>query len=124
MRGKPLGKTCCRKRRRNSSGSAEVLRVGCNFEQRRRAAGKQKREQPPLVLPHQGYKHVRHAEDQVEVADGQQVLLALAEPLVASIGLTLGTVPVATRVVGDSLMTAARALIAMATERGGAAPCD
>jgi len=104
--------------------SAEVLGVGCHFEQRGGAAGKQQCEQPPLVLPHQGYERVRHAEDQMEVADGQQFLLALREPLIASVGLTLGTVPVAARVVGDGLMTATRALIAMATERGRAAPCD
>jgi hypothetical protein len=109
---------------KQSNLSTEVLRVGCNFEQCGGAARKQKREQPPLILPHQRHERVRHAEDQVEVADRQQFLLTLVEPLVASVGLALGTVPVAARVVGDDLMTAARALIAMATERGGAAPCN
>src|SRR5258706_16334772 len=58
------------------------------------------------------------------VAHGQHFLLALGEPLVASVGLALGTVPVATGVVRDGLMAAVRALIAMSAERSRAAACD
>src|SRR5260370_7020440 len=65
-----------------------------------------------------------HAEDQVIVAHRQQFLLALGEPLFASVGLALGTVPVTTRIVGDGLMAAVGALIAMSAERSGAAAGD
>src|SRR5260370_39128042 len=65
-----------------------------------------------------------HAEDQMIVAHRQQFLLALGEPLFASVGLALGTVPVTTRVVGDGLIAAVGALIAMSPERSRAAACD
>src|SRR5216683_1227923 len=78
----------------------------------------------PLVLPHQRHQCVRHAEDQMIVVHGQQFLLALGEPLVASVGLALGTVPVTTRGVGDGLIAAVGTLIAMSAERSCAAACD
>jgi hypothetical protein len=102
----------------------ETLRIGRHFEQSGGAGFEQEFEQESLVLPDQGNEGMRHAEDQVEVADGQQFLLALGEPLVASVGLTLGAVPVAARVVRDSLMAAACALISMSTECSGAATRD
>ena len=100
---------------------AEMLGVGSHFEQRGGAALEQQREQPPLILPHQRHERVRYAEDQMEVARRQEFLLALREPLLASVGLALGAVPVAARVIRDGLMTAAHALIAMSAERDGTA---
>ena len=65
-----------------------------------------------------------HAEDQVVVADGQQFLLSLGQPLIASTGLAFRAVPVAAGVIRDGLMSAARARIAMTTERSGTAASD
>src|SRR5271166_4500477 len=78
----------------------------------------------PLVLPDQRDQRVRHAEDQVEVANRQQFSSPGAQPLLPGIGLALGTVPVAAGVVRDGLMPAANALIAMPTECGRAATLD
>ena len=74
---------------------AEMLGVGGHFEQRGGAALEQQREQPSLILPHQGHERVRYAEDQVEVVRRQEFLLALRDPVLASVGLALGAVPVA-----------------------------
>ena len=58
------------------------------------------------------------------VMDGRAKMLAFAKPLIASIALALSAMPVATRVVRDSLMAAACALISMSTECSGAATRD
>jgi len=63
---------------------------------------------------------VRHAGEQMKVVHGQQFLEAPVEPFIASVALTLGAMSIATRVVGDGLMTTAHALIAVSTQRGGA----
>src|SRR5579864_6810744 len=54
----------------------------------------------------------------MEVARRQEFLLALREPLLASVSLALGAVPVAARVIRDGLMTAVGALITMSADRG------
>ena len=76
---------------------AEMLRVGGHFEQRGGAGFEQQGEQPSLILPHERHERVRHAEDQMEVALRQEFRLALREPVLASVGLALGAVPVAAR---------------------------
>ena len=67
---------------------------------------------------------MRHAEDQVKVANRQQFPSPGAQPLLPGIGLALRTVPVSAGVVRDGLMPAANALIAMPTECGRAATLD
>jgi hypothetical protein len=49
---------------------------------------------------------VAQGEDDVEVAYAEQVLFAPREPALARLGLALGTVPVATVVIGDGLVVA------------------
>jgi hypothetical protein len=82
------------------------------------------RKQLPLVLPHQWHKRMRHAEDQVVIADRQQLQLALPKPLIAGTGLALGAVPVTAGVIRDGLMSAIGARIAMTAERSGTAAHD
>ena len=103
---------------------AEVLGIGGDFQQRGGAGLEQESEQELLVLPDQRHQRMRHAEDQVVVADRQQFLLPGAQPLLACVGLALRTVAVSAGVVRDGLMPAANALIAMAAERGRAAALD
>ncbi len=67
---------------------------------------------------------MRQRENHVHIREIQQFRVAGSEPLVTSIGLALWAVAVTTRVVGDGLLTAARALIQMAAERGRAAALD
>ena len=69
------------------------------------------------VLQGQHVEFVGHGEHDMEVAGRQQFPFAGREPALARLRLTLGAVPVPTRVVGDGLMTAARAGIAMTAQR-------
>src|SRR5215469_3734931 len=94
----------------------EVFGIHRHFEKGGSTGFEQQRKQPALVLPHERHEDVRHAKDQVVVANGQQFLLTLLQPLVASVALALRAVPIAARVVRDGFMTAARAQIAMPTE--------
>jgi hypothetical protein len=77
----------------------EMLRIGSDVEQRGGTGFEQQGEELPFVLPHQRHKRMWQAEDQVVVADGQQLLLPLPQPLVASASLALGAVPIAAGVV-------------------------
>jgi hypothetical protein len=63
-------------------------------------------------------------EDDMEVGHGQQLGGKRGQPLGACVALALGTVPVATRVIGDGLMAAAKTLIVMTTQSCGAATDD
>ena len=67
---------------------------------------------------------MRQREDYVYIGNIQQFLFTIREPLVASVGLALSAMAVTTRVVGDGLLAAARALIEMTAERGRAATLD
>src|SRR5258707_12668039 len=58
----------------------------------------------------------------MHVLRGKKFRATLLEPTLASARLTLRAVPISTRVVGDSAMSAASALIEMSAERGGATP--
>ena len=77
-----------------------------------------------LVLQCQRSQFPRQGEDDMHVAGGQQLPLSRPEPAQAGVALAPWAMPVATRVVGDGSMSAVRALIAMSTQRGGAATRD
>ena len=103
---------------------AQVLGIGKDLEQCGGTGFKEQRKQLSLVLPHQRHKLMWNAEDEMKVADRQQFLLALPNPLVARSGLTLGAVPVAAGVIRDGLVAAVYAGVAMTAEGGGAAARD
>ena len=65
-----------------------------------------------------------HCEDDVEIADRQQVGLACGEPLACCRPLALGAVPIPAAVVGDAAVAAVLAAFDMAAERGRAAGLD
>ena len=67
---------------------------------------------------------VRQGEDNMDVGDRQEFVLASGDPLVASSALALGAVPVAAAIEGDGAIATARALVAMAAESRGTATCD
>ena len=67
---------------------------------------------------------MRDAEDQMVVVHRQEFLLPGAQPSLACVGLAFRTMAVSTGVVGDGLMPAANALIAMAAECGCTAALD
>ncbi len=60
-------------------------------------------------------------EDDMEVRNGQQVGLARREPPLLGEGLTLGTMAIATRVIGDACRAAVVTRLPMPAEDGGAA---
>src|SRR5215469_12697563 len=67
---------------------------------------------------------MRQRKNHVYIGNTQQFLFTISEPLVASVALALSAMAVTTRVVGDGLLAAARALIQMAAERGRATALD
>src|SRR5215469_15438548 len=64
---------------------------------------------------------MRHREHDMEIVGGQKFAFPCRQPAFPSLCLALGTVSVSARVVGDGLIIAARALVAMSTQGRGAA---
>src|SRR5205809_203135 len=62
---------------------------------------------------------MREREDDVHIRHVEELPLARLEPALARLRLTLRTVPVPTRVIGDGLMPAGVTPIEMAPKRGG-----
>ena len=72
-----------------TSLGAEMLRVGGNLQKCLGTRLEQQLEQGFLVLPDEGNQRMRHAEHQVVVVYGQQVLLASGQPLITGVGLAV-----------------------------------
>ena len=98
---------------------AEMLRVGGDLEQGGRAQLKQPRVELRRIPIPERQQRMREREDDVHIRHVEHVLLARGEPAGARLRLTLRTVPIATRVIGDGPMSAGAAVIDMAAERGG-----
>src|SRR6266581_3666466 len=64
---------------------------------------------------------MRHGEHDMEIAGSQKFALAGRQPAFAGLRLTLGAVPISTRVVRDGLISATLASVAMPAEGSGAA---
>ena len=64
------------------------------------------------------------AEYQVIVVHRQQLLLASGQPFITGVSLAFRAVAVSARVIRNDLMSAAVALIAVSTQRGGPAAFD
>ena len=103
---------------------AQVFRIDGDLQQGCGAGVEQKLEEHFLVLPDERNQRVWHAEDQVVIVGRQQLLLADGQPLVTSIGLALWAMAIAARVIGDGLMAASFALVAVSAECGRAATLD
>src|SRR5215469_2142340 len=100
---------------------SQVFRIGCDFEQSSCASSEQQMVEQARVLQSQDIQLVRYGEDHVEIAGVEEFAFPCRQPAFARLCLTLGAVPIATRVVGDGLITAARASIAMPTQGSCAA---
>ena len=100
---------------------SQVLRIDGDFQQRLCAGSEQQIVKQARVLQSQHIQFVRYGEDHVEVAGGQEFAFPCRQPALARLCLTLGAVAIAARVVGDGLITATRASIAMPAEGGSAA---
>ena len=100
---------------------AQVLGVGGDFQQGGGAGGEQEMVKLAGVVLRQQVEFVGDGEDHVKVMGGQQFLFPRSEPAFARLGLALGAVPIATRIIRDGLKSALGAGIEVASERGGAA---
>jgi len=101
----------------DAEAGAEVLRVGRDRHHRRRRRPEQQIIDDGLVLPGDVGDFRRHREDDMEIADRQQVGLALGQPGACGSTLAPGAVPVAATVIGDAPMPAVLAGIDVAAER-------
>ena len=82
-----------------ADGGSQQSRIGGSFEQRLGGATKQDFVNLSWILKRQPADLGGQREDDVEIGDGQKLGLALRQPAGASLGLALGTVPVAARVI-------------------------
>src|SRR5450756_239169 len=99
---------------------AQVFAIDGDLQQGLSAGGEQQIVKQTWVFQSQHVEFVGHSEHDMEVTGGQEFAFAGRQPALASLCLALGAVPVSARVVRDSLMTAARAGIAMTAQRSGA----
>src|SRR5215469_12283225 len=60
----------------------------------------------------------------MDIGHCQKLILASRDPFIAGAVLTLGAVAVATAVIGNGTIAAARTLVAVAAQDGSAAGCD
>jgi hypothetical protein len=103
---------------------AQMTWIFSDFLKRFRAAPEQDAVDNLFVLQGQWRQFVRQCENDMGVARGQQFGAPCVKPAVAGIALAAGAMPVPARIERDGLMAAARTLIDMATQRGGAAAKD
>ena len=100
----------------------EVARVGGDLTQRGRTRLKEPGVQLCGVAIAERQQRMRQREDDMHVRHVEELALPGGEPPGTRLRLTLRTVPIATRVIGDRPMPAGAALIDMAAERGGPTP--
>src|SRR5215467_4034186 len=100
--------------------STQMLRIGGDLQQGIRAGLEQKSVDFFFVLQSEWGQFMRESENHMEITDWQDFRLPSGDPAVACGGLTLRAVPVSARVIGDGLMPALGALVAMAAEGGRA----
>ena len=97
----------------------EMPRIGCDLAKGRGARLEEPGVQPRTIPIGQWQQRMRQREDDVHIRHVEQIALAGAEPALPRLRLTLRTMPVPTRVIGDGLMAASVTPIEMAAERGG-----
>jgi hypothetical protein len=98
--------------------------IGSDLLQRLGHCPEQQTVADPLVLQCQWRKLFGEGKDDVTTRHGEQFLGPLCEPLIPGCGLTLGTMPIAARVVGDEAMRALVAFLDVAAQSGSAAGAD
>ena len=107
-----------------ADAGAEMPGIGGDGEQRLGCRAEQQIVHHRLVLVRDRGDLGRQGEDQVEVADRQQIGLAGSEPILRRRALALRAMPVATRVVGDLTVAAILAALDMTAEGRRAAALD
>jgi hypothetical protein len=83
---------------------SEVLGVGGNLKHGLSGGAEEQIIEQPWIALTERVQVVGQGKDDVEVRYAEQVLFAPCEPALTRLGLALGTVPVATGVIGDGLV--------------------
>src|SRR6516165_7477839 len=104
-----------------ADASAEMLGVRCNRQQRLGGGAEQQVADHCLVLVGDYPNLSRQREDDVEIADRQQIGLAGRKPILRLRTLTLWAMAITARVVSDAAVAAILAALDMAAECGRAA---
>jgi hypothetical protein len=107
-----------------ADAGAEMLRIGGNGDQRLGRRAEQQVVDHGLVLIGDRGDLGRQSEDQVEVADRQQIGLAGGKPIPCRHALALGAMAVAARVVRNPAVAAILTTLDMTAEGGRAALLD
>ena len=94
---------------------AQMLGIARQFDGGLGAGGEQQFVEQPCVLESQHVEFVRHGENHVKVARGQQFLFSRGEPALAGFGLALRAMAVPAGVIGDGRWTIAAFLAALGT---------
>jgi hypothetical protein len=98
---------------------AQMTRVGGHLSEGGRTRLKEPGVQPRGVAIRERQQRVRQPKDDMHIGHVEELPLSGGEPSVTGLRLTLRTVPIATRVIGDGPMAAGVALVDMTAERGG-----
>src|SRR5271165_1236310 len=106
---------------KHSDACTEMARISSDREQGFRGGAKQQVVEQALIAECKRCQLLRQGEDDVGIRHRQQAGGLPAEPAIASRRLTLGTMPVAAREIGDSLIGTGVALLQVSAEGGGAA---
>jgi len=104
------------KNRDDTDLGSEVFGIGCDFQQGLCAGSEQQIVKQARVFQGQHIEFVRQGEHDMEIAGVEEFAFACCEPALTLLRLTLWAVPISTRVVGDDLITATLASIAMLAE--------
>ena len=104
--------------------AAQALGIRGDLLQRLRGGPKQQVVHHALVGEGEARERLRHGEDEVDVPDRQELLLARRHPRVPRGGQTLRAMPVAAAVVPEGRVRALVTAIAVPAERRGAALGD
>jgi hypothetical protein len=94
----------------------QAFRVGRDLQQRRRRGPKQEVVHDALIGQRETRQWLRHREDEVHVADGQELLLPRGHPGVAGGREALGTMAIPTAVVREGRLRTLVAAIAVPAE--------
>src|SRR5262249_28230574 len=108
----------------NADLRAEMARVGGDLLEGGGTGLKEPRVQTRAVPIDQRQERMGQGEDDVHIWQLEELPLAGVEPPFPRLRLALRTVPIATRVIGDGLVSAGATPIEMSTQGGGATARD
>jgi hypothetical protein len=98
--------------------------IGGNLQQSFCTGAEQEVIEDLLVLQGELGELVREGEDNMDIGDRQEFVLASGDPTIAGSALALWAMPIAATVIGDGAIAAARALVAVPAQSRRATACD